>query len=137
MARNILFLNQALCTVIIDGIPAVDFMSGDAIRVIPNTEGSSLENGFDGSVTTFSTNQSGTCELDFKPTSPTLDFINVLYNAQKTQLARLIEIRVITSALEPIQLSGVSISSPGTHATGGNTASARTVVFNVQKIKLP
>lgn len=135
--RNPFWLNQALTTFIFDGLPASDFMSGDSIRIIPNTEGSSLEVGFDSAVTTFSTNQSGTCELDFKPTSLTLDYVNRLYKAQKTAAARLFNCQVLTSAAEPIRLEGCSISSTGTKGTGGNTASARTVVLNVQKIIEP
>lgn len=135
--RNPLWLNQALVTVIFDGVPARDFMSGDSVRVIPNTEGSSLETGFDVTITTFSSNQSGTAEFDFKPTSLTLDYVNLLYNSQKTARARLFNVQILSSAGEPIRLEGCSISSPGTLGTGGNTASARTVVLNVQKIILP
>jgi hypothetical protein len=132
--RNPLFFNQALCAVILDGAPCVDFMSGDAIRVTPTTEGSSIEVGFDRAVTTFSTDQSGTLELDFKGTSLTLEKINKLWKAQKTAAARKFSVQIVTSAAEPIRCEGCSISSPGGIATGGKTASARTVTINVEKI---
>ena len=132
--RNTLFFNQALCTVILDGVQVRDFMDGDAIRVNPSTEGSSLEVGMDNAVTTFSTDMSGTLELDLKGTSLTLDRINLMWLAQKTAAARLFNVQIVTSALEPIRCEGCSISSPGAIATGGRSASARTVVLNVQRI---
>lgn len=134
MARNTQFLNQALCTVIIDGVPMVDLMSGDSIRVNRNTEGSSMEVGFDSATTTFSTDQSGTFELDFKQNSKSLDALGARNKAQKSALARLMNGQVVTSALASIRLEGVSISTMGNTGTGGKAASAQTVVFNVQKI---
>lgn len=134
MARNTQFLNQAFCTAVIDGIPMVDLMSGDSIRVIRNTEGSSMEVGFDSATTTFSTDQSGTFEIDFKQNSASLDALGQRYRAQKSALARLMNGQVVTSALASIRLEGLSISSMGTTGTGAKTASAQTVVFNVQKI---
>lgn len=134
MARNPQFLNQAHNTVIIDGVPMFDLMSGDSIRVIRNTEGSSVEVGLDRAVTTFATDQSGTLEIDFKQTSTSLDFLGTRNKAQKTSLARLMTGMVVSSALASIRLEGVSISSMGTTGTGGKTASAQTVVFNVEKI---
>lgn len=134
MARNTQFLNQALNTVIVDGIPMVDLMSGDSIRVIRNTEGSSMEVGFDSATTTFSTDQSGTFELDFKQNSASLDALGQRSKAQKSALARLMNGQVVTSAMASIRLEGLSISSMGSTGTGGKTASAQTVVFNVQKI---
>ena len=134
MARNTLFMNQAHCTVIVDGLPVVDFMSGDAIRINRNTEGSSMEVGLDSATTTFSTDQSGTLELDLKQTSLSLDQFGQLNKAQKTALARLVNGQIITGALASIRLEGMSISSMGNTGTGGKTASAQTVVFNVQKI---
>lgn len=132
--RNPLFLNQALCTVIGYGSPDVHFMSGDAIRIIPNTEGSSLEVGLDKATTTFSTDQSGTLELDFVQTSPSLDKYQGIWKRQKTALASLGNFQIFTGAGEPVRLEGASISSIGQKGTGGKTASAQTVVFNVEKI---
>lgn len=134
MPRNTQFFNQALVAVILDGVQVVDFMDGDAIRITPSSEGSSIERGLDGAVTTFSTDMAGTLELDLKGTSRTLDQINLLWLAQKTAAARLFNVQIITSALEPIRCEGCSISSPGAIATGGRTASARTVVLNVQRV---
>lgn len=134
MARNTEFLNQALCAVILDGVQMVDLMSGDAIRVIRNTEGSSMEVGIDSATTTFSTDQSGTFELDFKQNSASLDVLIRINRAQKGQQARLLSGQIVTSARASIRLEGVSISSMGTTGTGGKTASAQTVTFNVQKI---
>lgn len=134
MARNPLWFNQALCTVILDGKPLVDFMSGDAIRVLPNTEGSSIETGLDRSVTTFSSDRSGTAEFDLKGTSLSLEVINRLWKAQKTATARKFNCQILTSAAEPIRLEGCSLSSIGSISTGGKTASARTIVLNVEKI---
>lgn len=132
--RNPLFMNQALIVVLLDGVLMIDFMSGDSVRIIPNTEGSALEVGFDSTKTLLTTNESGTAEFDFKPTSVSLDYINRLYRLQKTAAGRLFNCQITTSAAEPIRLEGCSISSNGTKGTGGNTASARTVVLNVQKI---
>ena len=134
MARNTQYLNQAFCTVIIDGMPMVDLMSGDSIRIIRNTEGSSMEVGFDSATTTFSTDQSGTFEIDFKQNSLSLDVLNLIYRAQKTAAARLLNGQVVSSAFATTRLDGVSINSMGTTGTGGKTASAQTVTFNVQKI---
>lgn len=134
MARNTQFLNQALCTVVSFGTPDVDFFSGDAIRVIPNAEGSSMETGLDSSTTTFSTDQSGTIELDFKQNSASLDKFQNRWKRQKTAQASLGTIQIFTSAAEPIRGEGVSIQSIGQKGTGGKTASAQTVVLNVQKI---
>lgn len=135
MARNTQFLNQAHATVIIDGAPMLNLFSGDSIRVIRNTAGSSMDVGLSGvGTTTFSTDQSGTLELDFEQISASLDFLSARNKAQKTALARLMNGQVISSALASVRLEGVSISSMGSTATGGNTGSAQTVVFNVQKI---
>lgn len=134
MARNPLFLNQALCTVIADGTEDRDHMSGDSIRIIPNTEGSSMETGFDGTTTVFSTDQSGTFEQDFRATSPSLTKYEKLWQRQKTASAKLFNCQVITSAYQSIRLEGCSISSIGAINTGGKTASAQTVVLNFQKI---
>lgn len=134
MARNTRFMNQAFCTVVGNGSIDTDHMSGDSIRVISNTEGSAMEVGFDGPTTVFSTDESGTFEQDFKATSPSLDKYINLWKAQKTAGARLFSIQVITSANQSIRLEGCSISSVGQVATGGKTASAQTVAFNVEKI---
>lgn len=134
MSRNTLFLNQALVTVIGDGSSDVDHMSGDSIRIIPNAEGSSMEVGFDGAITVFSTDSSGTFEQDFKGTSPSLDKYIRIWKSQKTAAARLFGIQIITSANQSVRLEGCSISNIGTIATGGKAASAQTVVFNVQKV---
>lgn len=134
MARNTQFLNQALCTVIGNGSPDLDHMSGDSIRIIPNAEGSSMETGFDGTTTVFSTDQSGTFEQDFKQTSLSLDKYQRLWKAQKTATARLFNCQVMTSAAQTIRLEGCSIANIGATNTGGKTASAQTVVMNVQKI---
>lgn len=134
MGRNTKFLNQALCTVISAGSADVDHMSGDSIRIIPNAEGSAMENGFDGTITAFSTDMSGTFEQDFKATSPSLDKYNQRWLAQKTAAASLFNVQVITSANESYRLEGCSVLNVGTIGTGGKTASARTVVLNVQKI---
>lgn len=135
--RNNQFFSQADCAVVIDGVLAQDFSDGDAIRINPSTEGSSLERGFDVATTTFAVDRSGTAEFDLKGTSLTLDQINALWAAQQSGAARLIDIQVMTSAREPIRLEGCSISSPGAIATGGRTSSPRTVIFNVQRITLP
>lgn len=134
MARNTLFLNQAVVTVIGNGSQDVGHLSGDAIRVIPNTEGSAMDVGFDGAVTQFSTDQSGTFEQDFQQTSPSLDKYTNLWRAQKTAAARLFNCQIITAANQSIRLEGCSISSIGQISTGGKTATAQTVVYNVQKI---
>lgn len=134
MARNTQFLNQAFCTVVGNGSLDVDHMSGDAIRIISNTEGSALDVGFDNAVTLFSTDESGTFEQDFQHTSASLDKYERLWKAQKTAAARLFSIQVITSANQSIRLEGCSISDIGGISTGGKTASAQTVVFNVEKI---
>lgn len=132
--RNTLFMNQAYTVVIGDGVPWIDFMDGDSIRIIENTEGSALEVGFDGARTLLTTNDTGTAEFDFKPTSPSLDYLNRLQALQKTAAGRLFNVQLTTSALEPIRLEGCSIASMGTSATGARTLSARTVTLNVQKI---
>lgn len=134
MARNTQFFNQALVVVLVDGVPMRDFMSGDAVRINRNTEGSSLEVGLDKATTTFSTDQSGTIELDMKGTSISLEKINRLDKAQKTAAAKLFSVMIMTSAAEPIRAEGCSISSPGNISTGGKQASARTVVINCEKI---
>lgn len=134
MARNTEFLNQAFCTVVGNGSADVGHMSGDSIRIISNTEGSSMDVGFDGATTLFSTDESGTFEQDFKHTSPSLDKYETLWKAQKTYAARLFNIQVITAANQSVRLEGCSISDIGAINTGGKTESAQTVVFNVQKI---
>lgn len=134
MARNTQLLNQALCTVIGAGSTDVDHMAGDSIRIIPNAEGSSMETGFDGTVTTLSTDRSGTFEQDFKQTSSSIDKYTRLWNAQKTYAGSLFNVQVITSANQSIRLEGCSVSNLGTTGTGGKTASAQTIVLNVQKI---
>lgn len=134
MARNTQLLNQALVTVIGAGSTDTDHMSGDSIRIIPNAEGSSMETGFNGTVTTLSTDQSGTFEQDFKQTSPSIDKYNRLWKAQKTAAGSLFSFQIITSARESIRLEGVSVQNIGQTATGGKTASAKTIVYNVQKI---
>lgn len=134
MARNTQFLNQAFCTVVGNGSLDVDHMSGDSIRIISNTEGSALDVGFDNAVTLFSTDESGTFEQDFQHTSASLDKYERLWKAQKTAAARLFSIQVITSANQSIRLENCSISDIGGISTGGKTASAQTVVFNVEKI---
>ncbi|MNQ21269.1 hypothetical protein D3C85_343810 [compost metagenome] len=134
MARNNTILNQALCTVIGAGSTDADHMSGDSIRIIPNGEGSSMETGFDGTVTTLSTDQSGTFEQDFKQTSASIDKYARLWKAQKTAAGSLFNVQIITSAFQSIRLEGCSVNNLGTTGTGGKTASAQTITLNVQKI---
>lgn len=134
MARNTLLLNQALCTVISAGSSDVDHMAGDSIRIIPNAEGSSMEVGFDGAVTTLSTDRSGTFEQDFKQTSPSIDKYTRLWEAQKTAAGSLFNVQIITSANASYRLEGCSVMDLGTTGTGGKTASPQTIVLNVQKI---
>jgi len=134
MSRNNTILNQALCTVIAAGSTDVDHMSGDSIRIIPNAEGSAMETGFDSTITTLSTDQSGTFEQDFKQTSPSIDKYTRLWQAQKTYVGGLFNVQVITSANASYRLEGCSVQSLGTTGTGGKTASAQTIVLNVQKI---
>lgn len=132
--RNTLFFNQALCTVILDGVEVSGYMDGDSIRVNMSTEGSSIEKGLDSATTTFTTDMSGTVELDLKGVSPNLDQITALWLAQKTAAAREFSIQIMTSAAEVVRCEGCSISSPGNIATGSRTASARTVVMNSRRI---
>lgn len=132
--RNEFFMSQADCVVILDGVPATNFADGDAIRITPSTEGSALDKGLSGAVTTFAYDPSGTAELDFQGVSPTLDQVNELWNNQLNGAARLFDCLVVTSAREPIRLEGCSISSPGAISTGGRTAAPRTVTLNVQRI---
>ena len=132
--RNTSFFNQAACTVIIDGEIAEQFLDGDSVRITQSAEGSTVDRGFDGATTTFSTDRTGTLEIDLKGTSPTLDLINDLWSAQKTANAREFSCQIMTTAAEPIYLDGCSIASPGNIATGGRQASARTVVINVRTI---
>lgn len=134
MARNTEFLNQAFCTVVGNGSVDVDHLSGDAIRIISNTEGSALDVSFDRAVTMFSTDESGTFEQDFQQTSPSLDKYERLWKAQKTAAARLFSIQVITAANQSVRLEGVSISDIGAINSGGKTPSGQTVVYNVEKI---
>lgn len=136
MARA-LFLNQSICSVVIDGAPVEGFAEGDAIRIIPNTEGSAVMAGLDGAVTLFANNQTGTFEIDLKPTSPWLSAAYRIWANQKTGNARLLAAQVLTDANEPVRLEGVSMSSPGQVSSGGTTPSMRTVVFNVEKIIFP
>lgn len=131
------FLNQAFCTVIIDGIPVLGFASGDAIKITPNAEGASIEVGLSGAVTAFSTDQSGEFEIDLMPTSFYLDVAAGLWTAQKTMAARLLDAQILTSAGEPYRLVGMSISDIGAIATGGKAVSARTIKFKVQQIIFP
>jgi hypothetical protein len=133
-----LFFNQALSTVVLDGSPVEGLVSdSDSIRVTPAAEGTSLAKSLNGAVTTFSNDESGTLELDLLGTSPTLNQINALWRAQKGYGARLFDCQVLTSANEPIRLEGCSIADVGAIATGGTSAAPRTVVVNVQRIKLP
>jgi hypothetical protein len=133
-----LFFNPALSTVVLDGSPVEGLVSdSDSIRVTPAAEGTSLAKSLNGAVTTFSNDESGTLELDLLGTSPTLNQINALWRAQKGYGARLFDCQVLTSANEPIRLEGCSIADVGAIATGGTSAAPRTVVVNVQRIKLP
>lgn len=133
-----LFFNQSLSTVVLDGSPVEGLVSdSDSIRVTPAAEGSSLAKTLTGAVTTFSNDESGTLELDLLGTSPTLDRIYSLWRAQKGYGARLFDCQVLTSANEPVRLEGCSVADVGAIATGGNTAAPRTVVINVQRVKLP
>lgn len=137
MARNRQFLSQAACVVIFDGQQVSQFAEGDAIRINPSTEGSSLDKGLDGATTLIAYDPSGTAEFDLKGTSATLDQVNELWNNQQSSAARLFDVLVVTNAEEPIRLEGCSISSPGAIAVGGRTSSPRTVVLNVQNIIMP
>lgn len=137
MPRNTQFMNQADSSVIIDGFLLTDFLDGDSIRVIPAGEGSAMDVGLDKATTLFGTNKSGTLEVDLKPTSPALDFINGLFSNQLNGAGRLLSGEVLTSASETYGLSGVSIVNPGTGSTGARTISGRTVVFNVEEIDWP
>lgn len=137
MARNFLFLNQAMCTVIIDGVPVFGFAPGDSIKITPNAEGSAVEVGLDGAVTQFSTDMSGEFEIDLMPTSPFLDVVNAQWLAQKTAAAVLMLGTVTTSAAEPFALIGMSIADPGAVQTGGKAVTPRTVKFKVQRIVMP
>lgn len=137
MARNPLFLSQAVCTVIFDGQIVEGFAPGDAIRVIPSGEGSNVDVGLDVAVTTFTTDRSGEFEMDLMPTSAFLDTVNRLWSAQETAAARLLNVSVLTSANETVRLEGVSIASPGDMSTGGKTATPRTVKCKVQRVRMP
>lgn len=136
MARNPLFLSQAVCTVIFDGQLVEGFAPGDAIRIIPSAEGSNVDVGLDVAVTTFTTDRSGEFELDLLPTSAFLDAVTLLWEAQATAAARLLNALVLTSAGEPVRLEGISISTPGDIGTGGKTATPRTVKCKVQRIRM-
>jgi len=135
MARNPLWFDQSRVTVIIDGKPVIGLFSGDSVRITPNTEGSSMDVGLSGATTTFSNDQSGQLEIDLKGTSLSLEIFNRLWKAQTSGAARLFSGLIITAAIEPVQLEGMSIASIGSISTGGKQATARTLVFNVQKIK--
>lgn len=132
--RNTQFFDQAKTTVIIDGELAEQFMSGDAVRVNRATDGASVDAGFDSATTTLARNPTGTVELDFKGTSATLATINSLWEAQQNGFGRLIDLQIVTSATEMVRCEGCAIQSPGNIATGGNTASARTVILTSQRI---
>ena len=132
--RTTTHFDQSKTTVIIDGALAEQFMSGDSVRVNRTTAGAALDVGFDGATTMLAVDPSGTVELDFKGTSATLDTINELWEAQQNGLGRLFDIQLVTSATEMVRCANCAIQSPGNIATGGNTASARTVIFTSARI---
>lgn len=131
---NVLNYNQALVAHIVDGIPSYGIFEGDAIRVIPNAESSALTTGPYETSTSFSTDKSGTHEVDYKPGSPTLKKLVHLHKAQKTPLARTFDIEIITGVAAVVTLKGCSIMNIGQLTTAGKVMQVRTVVFNVEKI---
>ncbi len=132
--RTTTHFDQSKTTVIIDGVLGEQFMSGDSVRVNRTTAGASVDVGFTGGTTMLAVDPTGTVELDFKGTSATLDIINELWEAQQNGLGRLFDIQLVTSATEMVRCAGCAIQSPGNIATGGNTASARTVIFTTMRI---
>lgn len=126
--------NQALVTVLADGVPQLGINEGDAIRVIPNAESSALTTGVYETSTSFSTDNSGTFEIDYKPGSLSLIQLKRLHRNQKTFRARIFDIELITGVGDPVSLQGCSIMDIGTTTTAGKVMQPRTVVFNVQKV---
>lgn len=134
MARNTQFFDQSRTSVIIDGVLVEQPMSGDSVRVNRSTAGASTDTGFAGATTILAVDPAGTVELDLKGTSPTLAVINELWEAQQNGYGRLVDIQLVTSATEIVTCEGCAVQSPGNIATGGNTISARTVIFTSQRI---
>lgn len=129
--------NQALIVALIDGIPAVGIHEGDAIRVIPNPDSTAITTGPYESSTSFSTDNSGTLEIDFKAGSPTLIILKKKHRDQKTFRARTFDNQLVTGVGEPVSLKGCSIKDIGQITTAGKVMQGRTVVFNVEKIIEP
>ena len=53
MARNPNWFDQSSVSVIVDNKLVQGFMSGDAVRINPNAEGSTMDVGLDNATTTF------------------------------------------------------------------------------------
>ncbi|MPW31957.1 hypothetical protein F9L16_23670 [Agarivorans sp. B2Z047] len=126
--------NQALTVVIVDLIPQVGLFEGDPIRLIPNEEGSAITTGTYESTTSFSTDQSGQLEVDYKPGSASLIQLKTLWRNQKTFRAKTFSIQLVTGVGEPVSLQGCSIQSIGQSTTGGKVQQVKTVIFNIEKI---
>lgn len=126
--------NQALVVNLIDGIPAVGIHEGDAIRVIPNPDSTALTTGPYETSTSFSTDKSGSYEIDFKPGSITLLQLRKKHRDQKTFRAKTFDCQIVTGVGDPVSLKGCSIKDIGQTTTGGKVMQGRTVVFNVEKI---
>lgn len=124
MARNTIKYNQIDNAVITDGQQMVDFMDGESIVFEITGNSISATHGTDGVKLSTSSPRPGILTLNFKPTSPSIDFLQEHAVAAVHGDGDLFNSSVTTGVRDVLRMKNCLVEDAG-FSTGSGTMQAR------------
>jgi len=135
--RNVFYYSQANHAVTIGNRVVEDFAEGDSIGWEDITpEAVSVTEGLDGARISFGAGRAGKVTIKLKPTSPTINYLNYLIDAQKSGIAFMLPVAVTSGVNEVVKLINCGVQR-GSVATGGTTMSEREFSFIGEALVCP
>lgn len=132
MARNTDYYNQADHSIVVDGEVLEDVAEGDSIGVEFEGDRVATTHGYDGASTSYSSDRRGAFTVMLKPTSPSNDYLEGLFQRQASN-PRKFDVVVMTGVREIWRGSGCSITREN-FATGGPAMSGRGFRFPAEQM---
>ena len=135
MSRSRIFRHQE-ASVFIDGRQVVDLAGPESPIRLNRPDAVSELTGGHSWTTSVSFNPTGILELDFKPQSITLAFLEHIYNNIQRSVSsyRLFPIEILTSVRERFTLERCSLITMGSNPTGGAKEEKITVSFTSENV---
>ena len=126
------FYSQRNHSVVVDGASLEDFAEGDnVIAFEPQGDAVSTQRGLDKNNINFGSPRPGWLTVQLKPTSLSINDLELAIRNQEDGNPRLIDISVMTGVNEVLSLTRAGIEEQG-FGTGGTSGTPRTYVFKAE-----